>query len=215
MSFGTSTWTAALGTRLVLGDCHAWTVRVCVGDLLCRGRSSAGGRTNECPSPLSAEVVAAWREADASSAGWAEHGFLSGVSPRRGGQGRGSANFRVRTSVEGRVLAKLPSPEHPFGLLLSYANVTDAGLKELAGLKLQNLVLYETKVTDAGLKELGGLKSLQSLDLGWTQLTDLKELGGLNSLQSLSVSGTKVTNAGLKGLAGLESLQWLDLRYRQ
>ena len=57
--------------------------------------------------------------------------------------------------------------------------MTDAGLKELAGLKLQNLVLYETKVTDAGLKELGGLKSLQSLDLGWTQLTDLKELGGL------------------------------------
>ena len=59
--------------------------------------------TNERPSPLSAEVVAAWREAvrPVRLAG-AEHGFLSGVSPRRGGQGRGSANFRVRTSVEGR-----------------------------------------------------------------------------------------------------------------
>ena len=44
--------------------------------------------------------------------------------------------------------------------------MTDAGLKELAGLKnLQSLNLDDTKVTDAGLKELAGLKSLQSLDL--------------------------------------------------
>ena len=44
--------------------------------------------------------------------------------------------------------------------------MTDAGLKELAGLKsLQSLNLQHTKVTDAGLKELAGLKSLQTLDL--------------------------------------------------
>ena len=51
-----------------------------------------------------------------------------------------------------------------------HAEVTDAGLKELAGLKsLQSLHLGNTKVTDAGLKELAGLKSLQSLDLVGTQ----------------------------------------------
>ena len=34
--------------------------------------------------------------------------------------------------------------------------MTDAGLKELAGLKsLQTLNLFHTQVTDAGLKELG------------------------------------------------------------
>ena len=45
--------------------------------------------------------------------------------------------------------------------------MTDAGLKELAGLKsLQMLNLDSTKVTDAGLKELAGLKSLQTLNLG-------------------------------------------------
>ena len=40
--------------------------------------------------------------------------------------------------------------------------MTDAGLKELAGLKsLQTLNLTNTQVTDAGLKELAELKSLQ------------------------------------------------------
>ena len=44
--------------------------------------------------------------------------------------------------------------------------MTDAGLKELAGLQeLQTLDLGGTQVTDAGLKELAGLKSLQTLDL--------------------------------------------------
>ncbi len=44
--------------------------------------------------------------------------------------------------------------------------MTDAGLKELAGLKsLQLLYLAGTQVTDAGLKELAGLKSLQMLYL--------------------------------------------------
>ena len=44
--------------------------------------------------------------------------------------------------------------------------MTDAGLKELAGLtQLQTLNLAGTKVTDAGLKELAGLTQLQTLDL--------------------------------------------------
>ena len=100
------------------------------------------------------------------------------------------------------------------GLNLSRTRVTDAGLKELAGLmSLQRLDLRGTRVTDAGLKELAGLKSLQSLDLGDTQVTDagLKELAGLNSLQMLNLAYTQVTDAGLKELAGLKSLQWLNL----
>jgi hypothetical protein len=50
---------------------------------------------------------------------------------------------------------KLPDPGTPFGLDLSGTRVTDAGLKELAGLKgLQTLHLGGTRVTDAGLREL-------------------------------------------------------------
>jgi internalin A len=44
--------------------------------------------------------------------------------------------------------------------------ITDAGLKELAGLNnLQWLDLTGTRITDAGLKELAGLKNLQWLTL--------------------------------------------------
>jgi hypothetical protein len=97
---------------------------------------------------------------------------------------------------------------------LFWSKVTDAGLKELAGLKrLQSLDLSGTNVTDAGLKELAVLKSLQSLDLGRTQVTDagLKLLIVLNRLQLLNLSYTQVTDAGLKELAGLQSLKSLNL----
>jgi internalin A len=57
-------------------------------------------------------------------------------------------------------------------------------------------------VTDAGLKELAGLKSLQRLNLSGTQVTDagLKELAGLISLQILHLDNTQVTNVGIDEL---------------
>src|SRR5262249_10790670 len=103
------------------------------------------------------------------------------------------------------ILAGLPDPAMPFGLYLDFASVTDAGLRELAGLRsLQSLSLRFTKVTDAGLKELAGLNTLQWLNLGDTHVrgTGLKELAGLKSLQVLYLHGTLVTDAGLKELAG-------------
>jgi hypothetical protein len=81
--------------------------------------------------------------------------------------------------------------------------VTDAGLKELVGLKgLQSLSLGGTKVTDAGLKELAELKGLQRLELSSTKVTDagLKELAGLKGLQTLYLSDTNVTDEGVKEL---------------
>ena len=63
---------------------------------------------------------------------------------------------------------------------LSGSDATDADLKKkLAGLKsLESLLLSGTQITDAGLKELAGLKSLSTLWLNSTQITDagLKEL---------------------------------------
>jgi Leucine-rich repeat (LRR) protein len=88
-------------------------------------------------------------------------------------------------------------------LNLQGTQVTNAGLKELAGLKsLQTLNLSNTKVTDVGLKDLAGLKSLHSLDLGRTQVTDkgLKELAGFKSLQTLNLGFTRVTDAGVAEL---------------
>jgi hypothetical protein len=59
------------------------------------------------------------------------------------------------------------------GVYLSGTDVTDAGLKDLAGLKqLQWLNLTKTQVTDAGLKHLAGLKQLRLLLLTNTKVTD-------------------------------------------
>ena len=57
-------------------------------------------------------------------------------------------------------------------------------------------------MTDAGLKELAGLKSLQELNISATEVTDtgLKELAGLKNLQTLTMWGTKATAAGVAEL---------------
>ena len=103
---------------------------------------------------------------------------------------------------------KLPQPQTAFGLeLRDNEEITDAGLKELAGLKnLQRLDLSGTKITDAGLKELAGLKSLQTLDLAATQVTDagLKELAGLKSLQSLNLARHEGDGRGAEGTGRTE-----------
>src|SRR5207245_2591285 len=101
-------------------------------------------------------------------------------------------------ALGGKVVRDLAAPGSPIiSVNLDSTKVTDAGLKELAGLKsLQSLDLMFTMVTDAGLKELAGLKSLQTLKLNSRQVTDtgLKELAGLKNLQALSLGGTKVTD---------------------
>ncbi len=168
----------------------------------------------QAPTPLPPEIVKAWQDAGAK-AGWMRvnlDGYLEFVHEEKGGPGD-VPGFRFYPFKPG-VLAKLPDPKRGFALDLRHTEVTDAGLKELAGLKsLQTLDLWGSKVTDAGLKELAGLKSLQTLELRNTQVTDagLKELARLKSLQSLNLWGTKVTDAGLKELAGLKSLQLLAL----
>jgi internalin A len=93
--------------------------------------------------------------------------------------------------------------------------VTDAGLKNLAGLKLRSLQIPAEASTDLGLKHyLAALESPTHLFLYKWKVTDagLKELAGLKNLQDLSLYGTQVTDAGLKELAGLKNLRGLDLR---
>jgi internalin A len=118
-------------------------------------------------------------------------------------------------ALGGRVERNSDAPGKPIvRVYLTGKQVTDVGLKELAGLKnLQTLDLRHTKVTDAGLKEIAGLKSLQFLLLNDTQVTDagLKQVAALKSLQFLHLFYTNVTDAGVKELAGLKRLRWLSL----
>ena len=134
----------------------------------------------------------------------------------------GEDDTKAEKAIEALGGQVVRSPDAPGGsiIVVSFGNnkgrnVTDAGLKELAGLKsLQYLNLSATNVTDVGLKEFAGLKSLDALTLNGTKVTDagLKELADFKSLQTLLLTGTQVTGrAGLKELAGLKSLQVLGL----
>ena len=71
--------------------------------------------------------------------------------------------------------------------------------QELPGRPFDEVDLTSSKITDAGLKELKGLKNLQWLDLTYTQITDagLKDLKELKALDSLVLHATQITDAGL------------------
>ena len=179
---------------------------LCLG-VLCATASSVGAQPGKAdpPSSLPEEIVRAWLASEpVDEVGWMgldKYGRLSFDKEATGLTGAVPA-FRISFWKDGW-LAELPVPLVPFGLDLSGTRVTDAGLKELAGLKsLQSLNLWDTLVTDAGLKELGGLTSLQSLDLKSTRVTDagLKELAGLKSLQRLYLYDTRVTDKGVAEL---------------
>ena len=175
--------------------------------------AGADADKKEAPKPLPREIVKAWRGIGAN-VGWMKMDLGdNGPEFQVEGEIRAMTVFQFTEWKEG-VLAKMPDPGAPFGLCLNLTKVTDAGLKELAGLKsLQALYLAGTPVTDAGLKEVAGLKSLQTLDVRWTKVTDagLKELAGLKSLQRLYLNHCKVTDAGLKELTSLKSLQILNI----
>jgi hypothetical protein len=91
------------------------------------------------------------------------------------------ANLRVLREIDllhclnqaGAAEKRPKSVDDIVSLALCRGPVTDAGLRELAGLKnLTWLDLRDTRVTDAGLKHLAGLKNLATLYLQDTQVTD-------------------------------------------
>jgi hypothetical protein len=104
----------------------------------------------------------------------------------------------------GRITRDMKATDNPIvSVDLGKTKVTDAGLKDLAGLKqLQWLNLTKTQVTDAGLKHLAGLKQLRELDLRNIKVTDagLKHLAGLKQLRLLLLTNTKVTDKGIADL---------------
>ncbi len=104
--------------------------------------------------------------------------------------------------------------EHIVRANLDNSNVTDAGLKELRGLRhLQYLRLWGDDITDAGLENFKGLTQLKVLLLSRTKVTDagLEYFKSLRQLQSLILDDTRVTDAGLEHLEGLTQVQVLSL----
>jgi hypothetical protein len=108
----------------------------------------------------------------------------------------------------------LPQSAEFYGLAIGY-DATDADLKAYSGLtNLRALnLMSRRKVTDAGLKELAGLKKLEILSLNYTGVTDggMKTLAEFKELRILSLVGVKVTDQGVKELAPLTNLWTLTL----
>jgi hypothetical protein len=167
---------------------------------------------------IDARTVAAYEKLGARYGGAVKTGSLTSVSLQHFEAGKEAATkglpgFRVSPLADGK-FPHLPKVSVPFALDLGGMQVTDAGLKELAGLKnLSFLDLRSTKVTDAGLEHLARLKNLSHLSLSVTQVTDagLKHLAGLKNLSFLDLGSTPVTSAGLEHLAGLKNLSYLVL----
>jgi internalin A len=152
----------------------------------------------DLPKPLPEAVVKAWKDCRAEVVWVKLTDFGLPVWSDRPQVGAIPA-FNMLKWKDG-ILANLPVPEASFGLRLDGLEVTDAGLKDLVGMKnLTVLQLGVTKVTDAGLKHLAGLKQLAVLELHRTAVTDvgLLELVELKNLIKLDVSETKVTDKGV------------------
>jgi hypothetical protein len=185
--------------------------------LACGLRASAAPPPPAKSQPLPEKAIEAWKKAGAS-VGWvrAQSGDLRFRQLTPGEPSQTDEDlpaFRLNGWAKG-ALGKLPDPGVPFGLGLYGDAVTDAGLKELAGLKsLRALYVASDSVTDAGLKELAALKRVQGIDVSRTKVTaaGLKELAGLK-LKSLDIPRSAQTDEGLKHyLAAIEPPTFLYL----
>jgi hypothetical protein len=114
-------------------------------------------------------------------------------------------------------LAKLePLKANIRWLNLAGTKVTDAGLKQVAGMKnLTQLHLERTAVTDAGLRSLSKLRELEYLNLYGLPVTDngLQSLKRLTNLQHLYLWQTKVSPDAAKALAD-EFVDKQNLEYK-
>lgn len=129
-------------------------------------------------------------------------------------------SLTVTYTINDGGLAHLKNFKRLRSLDLTYMDITDEDLHEVKGLTdLETLLLFsDSRVTDAGMKNLGGLRSLRVFILGSSpahrnQITDegLAYLAGLTKLETLSVSQSLVTDAGLVHLKNLTNLGWLGL----
>jgi hypothetical protein len=96
---------------------------------------------------------------------------------------------------------------------LSETQISDDGLKHLAGLTFRGIHLQRTNVTDAGLAHLKGNPKLCWLHLNNTRVTDagMIHVKEMPELGRLHLDGTQITDVGMAKLQGLRHIVWLSL----
>ena len=112
-----------------------------------------------------------------------------------------SVNFSMAGAKAGdaQLESLKPVADQLFWLNLGGTAVTDAGLKQLAGLKnLRRLHLEKTGVGDDGLAAIKDLAELRYLNLYGTKVTDkgLGAIANLKKLENLYLWQTSVSDAG-------------------
>lgn len=119
-----------------------------------------------------------------------------------------------RTEVTDAGLRNLAGHSELEWVDVAYTKVGDAGLANLqAAKKLNHLIAEHTQITDAAMETIGGFRQLEILDLTGTNVTDagVAHLALLANLKELWLRGTQISDAGLAHFQGLENLETLDV----
>jgi len=110
----------------------------------------------------------------------------------------------------------MPHLAHLTGLKelnLWQTDITDEGLRVVAGLKSLERLTLPDRVTNEGLAHVATLPALKALHFKKNEVTDagLVHIEKLQTLEELELGGEKLTNRGLRNLKRLPSLRYLLL----
>jgi hypothetical protein len=116
-------------------------------------------------------------------------------------------NLNMNAKLSGKIADVLATCSWLRAAHLGGVPMADAGIKKLAGLPLEVLVLSSEKLTSKGIAALSGLRALRELSVTASSVDDaaLKALGQLHELEALQLKapGAVTTLAPLAALPGL------------
>jgi internalin A len=185
---------------------HLRLASLIVGIVLCIGVSDLSAQTPKQTEPTEEQVETAKKAFEKLGATFnKEEGFEQKLYV-----------FVMPAQITDKDLKNLPAVPFLFVLDFRQAKMTDARLKEIAGIKNLTgvfLPVAENEMTDAGMKEIAKIKDLTALSLESSKVTDagLKEIAKQKNLKMLALNVAELTDAGLKVVADLENLAILFL----
>ncbi|MCE9567002.1 MAG: hypothetical protein K8U57_33790 [Planctomycetes bacterium] len=117
--------------------------------------------------------------------------------------------------AQGKDNQRPDSAENVVSFDLGLTEVTESGLKELAGLKNLSTLYLGPRVHNSGIRHLIVLENLAAIDLSRTEVTDegLTELAHIRKLNALVLNSQQATDEGVLAVTKSRGLRYLDLSY--